>query len=189
MEENNEKVQYMLDDFDALMQQKDERQEEVTADELDRIAAKIDNTTMLQQSLPAMLKKAEEYKEKVESCDRQVKSWQDSKKLWKRHQEAFMDMLEKIVGNLKLPGNSIKNGSIKLAVSSRTAIEVDEEWLLGQFENMRVALQSQLPDYIKVSYTVDKNKLSAFLKTDKTMLTEHPEKIHSKLTTSCTIKG
>lgn len=189
MQDTKEIIQFMLEDFDSLMEQKAGTDDEVTSDEIEHLASRIDSTITLREALPDFLQKSEEYKNRIDSSDRNIKSWQDSKKLWKKRHDVFMSILERVMGRLKLPGNAIKDGSVKLAVSSRTSIEVDEEWLLGQYEAMRQALQSQLPDFIKVSYTLDKNKLSAFLKKDTSLLTEHPDKIHTRTSTSCTIKG
>lgn len=189
MEDSKETIKYLLEDFDSLMEQKADSGDEVTNDEIEHLASKIDCRETLREALPELLQKASDYKDKIDNSDRNIKNWQDNKKFWKKRQDAFMDVLEKIVQRLRLPGNSIKDGSIKLAVSSRTAIEVDEDWLLGRYEALRQALQSQLPDFVKVSYTLDKNKLSAFLKTDTSLLTDHPEKIHTRTTTSCTLKG
>ena len=53
---------------------------------------------------------------------------------------------------------------------------------------MADALQSQLPSYVKVKLSVDKTKLSAHISKDDTLLVSHPDKIHTKPTSSTTLK-
>lgn len=177
-------AQNLIDRFDDKI----EEGNELTDTEKRTIASEIPDKEKLQDGLPLLLKKATDMKTSIEDCDIKIKTWQESKKLWNGRHKAFMDVLETLVGSLNLPGATMKADGIKLSTSSRSSLEVDEDWILTQYEAMAKALQSQLPDYIKVSIALDKTKLSAFLKTDNTMLVQYPDKIHTKTTTSTTIR-
>ena len=77
---------------------------------------------------------------------------------------------------------------VKLATTTRTVIDIDEDWLIGLHQALADTLQQQLPDFIKVTLSIDKNKLSTYLKTDNTLLVNNPEHIHTRDSVSTTIK-
>jgi hypothetical protein len=184
MEKNTKPVQTLIDLFDDTIEEKE------TLDEASckRIASCIDSRENLENGLPLLLKKAMGIKENVENCDKNIKTWQASKKTWAERSNAFHAILGEVIKSLHLPGNSLKAEGVKLAMSSRTSLEVDEDWLLGQYSPLAGALQKQLPDYLKVTIALDKTKLTQFLKADNSMLINYPEKIHTKTSTSTSIR-
>ena len=177
-------INSLIDKFDDKI----EDNPELTSSETMVLSKTIPNKKALEDGLPAILDKANTYKEKIEGCDKQIKNWQASKKMWQARAKSFMETMSQVLANLKIPGNTIKAEGIKLATSSRTSLEVDEDWLVGKYQMFADALQTQLPDYVKVSLTIDKNKLFAHVKQDDTMLVNNPDKIHTKVTTSTSIK-
>ena len=184
MEKDTTSVQNLIDLFDDEM----ENATVLTDPVRDQLAQTVSDKEKLEAGLPLLLRKATDIKTSIDDCDRNIKTWQESKKLWSGRHKAFMDVLEKIIGNLQLPGNQIKADGIKLATSKRSSLEVDEDWLLGQFQAMADVLQQQLPDYVKVSIGIDKNRLAAFLKGDDSMLVNFPDKIHTRTSTSTSIR-
>lgn len=180
--EINERTQKFLDAFeDAIEDNKPYDDNERKA-----VAAEIQSREELRASLPALLEKAQDYNTRTQDCDKNIKMWQESKKLWQSRAKAFLETLGTILENLKI--DSFKPDDIKLATSSRTSLEVDEEWLISQYAAAIQALQDQLPGYVKVSVSIDKNKLFAHVKGDSTMLISNPDKIHTKTSKSTTIK-
>ena len=99
-----------------------------------------------------------------------------------------MDTMSALMQKLNIPNSGLKVDGIKLSTSTRTVLEVDEQWLVAQYEALAEGLQQQLPDYVKVSLSVDKNKLFAHVKEDSTMLVQNPDKIHTNTSSSTTIK-
>ena len=152
------------------------------------VAAKLTTRQALEEAMPTLLDRANSYKEKIENCDKNIKTWQNSKKMWQGRSKYFLDTLEKVLTSLNIPGKTLKVNDIKLATTSRTSLEVDEEWLLAMYQTFADALQTQLPEYVKVSLSIDKNKLFSHVKQDNTMLLANPDKIHTKSTTSTSIK-
>ena len=184
MTKDTTSVQALIDMFDDAVEEQGTLDDEACR----RIAQCVGNKDNLENGLSLLLKKAEGLKENVENCDKNIKSWQESKKTWSGRSKAFLDVLGEVIKSLNLPNNSLKADGVKLAMSSRTTLEVDEDWLLGQYSALAGALQQQLPDYVKVTIALDKTKLSAFLKTDKSMLIQNPERIHTKTSTSTSIR-
>lgn len=184
MEEKNTNVQNLIERFEEKMEQ----QVEYTSEVQEKVTSCVNTKEELQNGLKLLLEKAQSYKESAENCDRNIKLWQESKKMWQGRSKAFLDTLESLMNRLKISGHTIKANGVKLATSSRTSLEVDEDWLLSQYQTFVDALQLQLPEYIKVSLSVDKNKLYAHVKGDNTMLINNPDKIHTKVTTSTSIK-
>ena len=180
----NEKINNFIDAFD----EKIEERSQLTEEEKENFGKYFSTTEDLTEGLPAIKEKAASYKESIENCAKNIKMWQDSKKMWESRFDTFMNILGKMVKKLQVPGNAVKADGVKLAVSSRSSLEVDEDWLLAQFQRFADALQTQLPNYVVVKLSVDKNKLNAFLKTDDSMLLNNPDKIHTKVSTSTSIK-
>lgn len=184
MEIDTKPVQTLIDLFDDTI----EESSSLDSDACNRICSTVTKTEDLEAGLPLLRKKAEDLKENIDNCDKNIKNWQESKKLWASRSKSFMDVLGALIVSLNIPGNSLKADGVKLATSTRSSIEVDEDWLLGQYTALAAALQSQLPPYIKVKINVDKTELAAFLKTDDSLLVNHPEKIHTKKSCSTSIR-
>ena len=182
------KTNKQITDFIEAFDDKIEENVELSDEQKNTIAAVILTKDDLKEGLPALLQKSEDLKGCIDNCDRNIKTWQESKRLWNARSKAFLDVLGRVIKKLGVSGNSIKAEGVKLSTSSRTSLEVDEQWLLDQYSPMADALQGQLPDFVKVSLSLDKNKLAAFLKQDDSLLTNNPDKIHTKVSTSTTIK-
>ena len=180
----NNKVQNLIDLFDDKI----ENNPECTQEDCQPIIGQVNSPDELKEGMKLLKERAQVYSEKITNCDANIKQWQDSKKMWVARNKAFIDTLEKLMLKLNVPKNVIKADGIKLAISTRTSLEVDENWLLAQYEKLAEALQLQLPDYVKVSLSIDKNKLFAHVKQDGTMLVNNPDKIHTKESRSTTIK-
>lgn len=177
-------AQTLIDMFDDEM----EKGAAIAEPVRDQIAKAISDKERLAAGLPELLRKATDIKSSIDDCDRNIKTWQESKKLWNGRYKSFMDVLETVIRNLALPGNQIKANGVKLATSRRSSLEVDEDWLLGQYTALAAALQQQLPDYVKVSISLDKTRLAAAIKDDDSMLVNYPDKIHTRESTSTSIR-
>ena len=183
-QENNEKIEAFIERFDEIM----EECQVLTEEQTEKLTKGITTAQQLQNGLPLLLEKTQEYNEQIDSCDRNKKMWEESKKNWQIRQKNFLKSLEYLILKLNIQGRTLKNGSIKLSTSKRTSLKFDEVWLLNQYAKYVEALQLQLPDYIKVNLTVDKNKLFTHVKGDNKMLVDNPDKIHTKETTSTSLK-
>lgn len=175
-------VQDFIEQFEEAFEDNKLESEQIRKTILENIS----NRDELKEALPELKKKIEDYKVSASVADGNIKTWQETKKMWTNRAEALLSLLGELLKTLKI--NSFKPDKIKLATSSRTSLDVDQDWLLGQYTSLQDAWQAQLPDYIKVSLTVDKNKLFAFVKKDDTMLVNNPDKIHTKVSESTTIK-
>lgn len=177
-------VQALIDGFDDLI----EENSTLSDDERRSLAAVVRDRETLENGLPILLRKSNDMKEYTENCDKQIKTWQESKKMWSGRQKEFMALLGTVLSDLHISGSSIKASGIKLATSRRSSLEVNEDWLLGQYEALREALQQQVPDFVKVSFSLDKTKLKAYLDKDDSLLVNHPDMIHTKVSVSTTIR-
>ena len=179
-------ISMMLDRFEETAETAKNRV--LTEEEKQAITASVKDEAALADGLAAIKQASEDYKKSIDSCDEKIKMWQESKKVWKNRSDQFNDVLGFILSKLNVSGLSIKSGGVKLATSKRTSLDVDEEWLIGLYQLQANALQASLPPYIKVTLSLDKTALNNYLKTDNTMLTDNPDKIHFKTKTSTTIK-
>lgn len=185
MENNTNKAEQLIDLFEEKIENGTEN---FTDEDRDNVASVISNKEELKEGLKLFKSKADTYKANTENCDIKIKEWQKNKKTWKERHEKFMTVLGKIMTNLNVPGSAIANAGVKLSVSSRTALEVDDEWLIGQYQAIIDSCKASLPEYLTVDVKVDKNKLAAFLKKDASLQTNNPEKVHTKISRSITIK-
>ena len=185
MEENKSaKVEAFIDSFEDLI----EENNILTPEERSSLEAKITTQEELAGGLVKLKDKADAYKKRTEECAAKIKEWQASKKTWENRQKSLMDTLEGIINKLGFRNNTVKADGVKLAISSRTVLEVDEQWLLSQYDKFLDVMQAQLPGYIKVSLSVDKTELNAHIKKDNSLLINYPLQIHTKVATSTTIK-
>lgn len=184
METLNNIAEILIEKFD------DSIEDTNTLDEAKRndLASIIPSVEALSAGLPALLQKANEITVSISDCDKNIKNWQESKKLWSARLKAFTEVLGTVLEKLKVPGESLKADGIKLRTSKRTCLDVDEEWLVGQYRSIVDAIQKQLPEYIVLSMSVDKTKLMAYVNKDDKMLIEHPDKIHTRVSRSTSIK-
>lgn len=185
MEENkNKTVKILIDSFEDIIEDKSN----LTPEDTDNIIAVVKTKEELQDGLTELRDKANLYKQKTEECANKIKAWQESKKMWESRSKSFLKVLESLIGKLGISDNTVKANGVKLSISSRTCLEVDEQWLLAKYQNELAAFQSRLPDYITASISVDKTKLFAHVKADKSMLIQNPVEIHTKTSTSTSIK-
>ena len=183
MQKDTTQIETLIERFDDII----EENEQLSAEEQKRVISAVNSRKELEDGLSLILDKAKDYKEKVDNCDINIKNWQASKKMWAGRAKALMETIGALMKKLNLP-DTLKADGIKLATSTRTVLEVDEEWLIGQYAVLADELRKKLPDYVKVSLTIDKNKLFAHVKGDAKMLMENPEKIHTSVSSSTTIK-
>ena len=184
MDKKNVNIANLIERFDDTM----EETQELTDEKKNLLASTIPSKDDLQEGLPELCAKANSLKANVENCDSNIKVWQESKKMWTARSKAFLEVLGAVLKNLQISGSMMKANGVKLASSSRTSLEVDEGWLLGQYQPMADSLQGAMPDFVKVSLSIDKNKLSAYLKQDNSLLVNNPDKIHTKTSVSTSIK-
>lgn len=176
------KIETFLDQFEDKLEGKDSLSEQ----ERNELAALVGGAESLGDGLPLILKKDTDFTEAAKSADGQVKAWQQTKKMWQTRHDELMRVLQ--VALASLPGKSIKADNIKLSTSSRTCLEVDEEWILQQYQKLADVFQQTLPPFVAVKLSLDKNKLSSYLNTDNSLLLNHPDKIHTRNSSSTTIK-
>ena len=177
-------IESFLDQFEEKVEEKNE----LDTEEREALASMVPDAQSLGEGLPLLLQKDSDFTENARNADGQVKIWQQTKKMWNTRHEELMKVLQVALRNLNLsPGLKVDN--IKLSTSSRTCLEVDEDWLIQMYQGLADAFQKTLPPFIGVKLSVDKNKLGTYLAQDKTLLLNNPEKIHTRESLSTTIKA
>ena len=181
----NQIAQAFLDLFDDKI----EESSELSAEDRKEIGAVFTTQENLEESLLALRERARAYKKNVDDSDARQKQWAETKKMWSSRLNQMLAILGETMERLHIPVKQLKGaGGTKLSSSSRTSYECDEEGLVQQFQQLADALQQQLPPYVKVKLTIDKTLLGAHLKQDNSLLINHPELVHTKSTTSITLK-
>lgn len=158
-----------------------------TDESIDQLAQGIADEKTLREGLPAIKEKLDDFNACADRCSDSIKELQDTKRFWETRCGLLTKTLGLALDKLCVKSITSTNG-VKLGSSVRTVLEVDTDWLTSQYGNLAAVLQNQLPEYIRVSLSVDKNKLSAYLKGDSTLLTNNPEKIHTKTSKSVTLR-
>lgn len=176
-------IDTFLDTFEDRIEGKNSLSEQ----ERKELAALVGDRETLGNGLQLIYRKDKDFTDAAKNADQQAKAWTETKRMWDQRHEELMKVLEQALADLKVAGQALKVDRIKLATRTRTCLEVDSAWLVQMFEQQAQAMQQQLPPYIKVSLTVDKNKLSAYLEQDNTLQLQHPEKIHTRPSYSTTI--
>lgn len=177
---NNTAADILLDQFDLSLE-KD--QEEIT--QLNPSAIVKDEDTF-RSCLAPLKERSTLYKSNVKSCDEKIKSWQEAKKHWQECEAKLNDLLATLLTDLNLP--SLKEGNAKATLKTSKTLVVDEELMISQFTQKINELQAALPPYIKLKMTVDKTMLGSHVKTDPTLLIDHPEMAHWSESKSASIK-
>jgi len=163
-------------------------QKEFTQEQEDALVSLIPSKKDLENGLNQLKIFSDKCDENIELCDKNAKQWAAQKKALKAQSDAFKKLLGRLLEKLA-GGTKIKNADgIALKNTSRNGIEVDSEWLLSQYSAQADELRNKLPEFVKVELSVDKNKLSAHLQQDNSLMLDNPEKIHFKKGTSVTIK-
>lgn len=115
----------------------------------------------------------------IEECDSRIKTWQQSKKAWKSRQESLLSSLQETLTSLGV--KSVTDGSVKVKLSTTKGLEViNADEILKPYEKAFETFKSSLPPFIKISMDIDKTLLSAYLKTDNSLLLTMPENVHYK---------
>lgn len=176
-------------EFLDLFDDKIEENPELTAEDRKEIGAVFTTQENLEESLQALRERARAYKKNVDDSDARQKQWAETKKMWDGRLKQMVSILGEVMDRLHIPGKSLKGaGGTKLSSSTRSSLEVDDDGLIQQFQQLADALQQQLPAFVKVKLTIDKTALGAHLKQDNSLLINHPELVHTKTTTSVTLK-
>ena len=175
--------QAFLDTFDD----KSEENPTLTKDEKESIGGAFASPEELGNALPLISERVNNMKERIEHSDKNIKMWQETKKMWTGRKDQLLEILGQTMERLNVAGNIIKSADCKLSTSTRTSLEVDEDWLINQYAALAGSMQSQLPPYVTLKLTVDKTKLAAYLKTDDTLLIDHPDRVHTKVSKSVTL--
>lgn len=177
-------VENLLDGFEDLVETKTE----LTVQDREELASQIKTPEDLTSGIVRLRDKANDYKSRAEECAKKIKEWQESKKGWEAKSKNLMDTLQLIMKRLAFPKDTLKADGVKLTVTTKTVLEVDEDWILGQYQALVEEMQHSLPEYIKVSLSVDKTKLFNHVKNDDTMLLSNPMEIHTKESLTTSIK-
>lgn len=176
MEQNTENlIEKIRDIFE------EEHSEGLTEEKCNELAAFIPDDTALSNALPALKMMMNEYKGITDKCDGKIKDYTDSKKMWKNRTEQIVEFVGFVLK--KLGHKSYSAGDAKASFSTREVLEIsDEDALLDQYLKSTefAVLRGLLPGWVKVSLTIDKTALKSFVKTDSTLLVNHPEWIHTK---------
>ncbi len=182
MEEKTTKILGIIDDILA------ENENGITEEHRSRLAGLVTDQNELADLLPELKKKYNEYLRMTERCEKAAKDYTDSKKMWKSRGDQIIALLGAILKGLKL--KSYATSDTKVTLSTREVLEADSDALMspyvGSFEYQ--ALQQALPSYIKISLAVDKTALKSHIKADSSLLTNHPEWVHTRENESVTLK-
>lgn len=181
-------AQTFIDLFDDRIEDSEKEKRELSSTEKDQISGTFPDADKLGEALPELLAKVEGFNKSIDNASEKIKQWQDTKKMWQARLAQLLDVLGTTMERLHIPGKSLKIGGIKLSTRTGSVLEVDDDWLLQQYQAMADALQSQLPSYVKVKLAIDKTKLNAHIAKDDSLLVNHPDKIHTKPTSSTTLK-
>lgn len=165
-----------------------EENPELTEEQKQKLTGTFPTQESLENALPTLLEKVKAFDGSTTLSDTQIKDWQKTKKMWAARKATLLDILGRVLKELHIPGQSLKADGIKLSTSTRAALVVDEDWLVQQYQLFADQLQANLPPYVKVSLSVDKTRLNAYLKTDNSLLLQNPDKVYTKTSTSTTIK-
>ena len=160
----------------------------MTQQESEDLASLVDSDEKLYALLPVLRDLATQYKETADRAKARAKDFGDNRKLNESYLDTLSDILCKILVNL---GHSkYTAGNAKVSLTTREVLECDDDSLINAFFTpaLRLQLMTSLPAWIKVSVTVDKTALKNSLKSDNTLMVEHPEWLHTKENRSVTLK-
>ena len=158
----------------------------ITEEKAKQLSQMLDDTDKLADALPEVKKVFDENNDKVETCDRNIKTWQESKKLWKGRNDAILLILEKTMGSLNI--KKFEANGAKLALRKSEKYCVDEAALLASYEQIVQVFRARLPSFVKLSLSIDKTELKNFLKVDNSLLVNQPNLVHSEENFSVNLK-
>lgn len=160
----------------------------MTEDDFRNLAQHIPDINALDECLPAIKEKVAGYIDNAKSCESRSKTFSASNKMWKTRGELLVEFVGYVLKSLGL--KNYKNSEAKATITVTRSLETDEDALLAQYRNSREfdVFMKTLPDYVKVSLTINKTALNNHVKIDHTLLTTHPEWIHTKEKESVNLK-
>lgn len=122
-------------------------------------------------------------------CGEQAKAFGEQKKSWQERSRAVRDWVGDLLHDRG--EKSLEAGGAKAGITIRTNIVItDEEGLLSQYTGLpqTEALLDLLPDWVRVTFSIDRNALRNALKEDPSLLYEHPEWLHTENNETITLK-
>lgn len=161
---------------------------ELTDEQKEQLSSAFPSQERLEDALPMLLEKVNDFNSRIDFSDNQIKDWQKTKKMWDARKAALLEILGKALEILHVPGRTLKADGVKLSTSTRSSLYVDEDWLVQQYQQLADQLQAGLPDFVKVKLTIDKTKLGKHLQQDNSLQVDHPDRVHTKTSSSTSIK-
>lgn len=158
----------------------------LTEDKAKQLSCMLDDTDKLADALPEVKSLFNENNLRIEKCDNNIKTWQESKKMWKERNDKILLILQKAMESLNL--KKFDRNGVKLGIRTTEKYVTDDQAILAQYESHADALRSILPSYIKVSLSVDKTELKNHLKSDVSMMVDHPELVHTEESQSINLR-
>lgn len=164
-----------------------EENETVSEETRNRIAGIIPDEKGFREALPEIKAFKDAYDGNIANADKNKKTWDESKKTWKQRSEILMDVLGRCAERFGIRGK-VTEGETTLSLSSRKFLNLDTDWLVGQYRKEIDTAAALLPEFLKVDVSVDKKKLEAYLSTDSSLLVNHPDKIRWDISKSTSFK-
>lgn len=178
----NENTKSLLDYIDQAI----EEDNGLTEAKATQLADMLDEPEKLADALPELRKIFDKCTEQASKCDRNQKTWQESKKIWKERSDKIMLLLTMVMKKLNL--KTFDRDGCKLALRKSEKLIVDDSNLIALYEAHADALRQVVPSFIKVTLTVDKTELKNYLTTDNSLMISNPELIHTQENLSLTLK-
>lgn len=166
-----------------------EKNEGITPDNYDELTQLVPDVETLTAALPSLKETLNKYKKLEEECDKTAKENSAAKKMWKTRQEQVLSLLGHIMSSFNK--KTCINGDIKASVTTRETLAIDEDQFLDMYRNLpevEVFVKTMLPNFIKVTLSIDKTALKAHLKNDDSLVRTYPEILHPEQKSSTTLK-
>lgn len=177
---NNTTAEILLDQFDMSLEGGTSGENPIDTRSLVR-----DEETF-RSCLAPLKERSVLFKSNAKQCDEKIKTWQEAKRHWQECEAKLNELVADILTGLNLP--SLKEGDAKASIKTSKTLVVDEELLIGAYLQKISELQAFLPPYIKVKVSVDKTLLGSHVKSDPTLLIDHPEMAHWAESRTASIK-
>lgn len=160
----------------------------LTPERYSLVEAYISDDDKLAASLPKIKKLLNDYKANIETCDQRAKTYTENKKLWKTRSEQVMGFLGYILK--KLGHKKYEAGDAKAKITVTEVLELDEDSIITPYTTTKeyAQLRAVLPDWVKISFNIDKKALTASMKIDPTYMTQHPERVHFRENKSVSLR-
>ena len=176
------KAELILENIEA----KSQSPEGITESDIEEMALGVNTREELEEILPHLRNESNECKKNIAISDSNIKDGQGAKKFWQSRQQAITSVIGKVLTRLSLGKVSSQGAS----ASTRTTntLDVNDDELLKKYDQMKAVLETQLPDYVKVSLSIDKTKLTAAIQKNPDILTESKGNIKWVQKISVTLK-